>query len=100
MLELAAGKAAATSAWDEPGTIAFLVILGMSVIMYFVFRSLVRHLRKINEAARQEAAQAGQTPDGSVPGDPADRGPQNPWSRSEYEQQQSEQNAALMDFER
>ena len=74
MLELAAAKAASTSAWDEPGTIAFLVILGMSVIMYFVFRSLVRHLRKINEAARQEAAQAEQSADGPEPGDPADRG--------------------------
>lgn len=78
MLELAAAKAASTSAWDEPGTIAFLVILGMSVIMYFVFRSLVRHLRKINEAARQEAAQAELSADGQEPGGAADRGSRGP----------------------
>lgn len=84
MLELAAAKTASTSAWDEPGTIAFLVIVGMAIALYFIFRSLSRHLRKINEAARQEAAEA-----------EAQRS-----SGSGYEQQQSEQNAALMDFER
>jgi hypothetical protein len=52
---VAAGKS--TSAWDEPGTLGFLVVFGMGVILYFVFRSLSRHLRKINEAARLEAAQ-------------------------------------------
>jgi hypothetical protein len=30
----------------------------MAVILFFVFRSLAKHLRKINEAARLEAAQA------------------------------------------
>ncbi len=58
MIELAAAAAKSTSAWDEPGTLAFLVIFGMGVILYFVFRSLASHLRKINEAARLEAAQA------------------------------------------
>ena len=59
MIELAAAAAKSTSAWDQPGTIAFLVIFGMAVILYFVFRSLAKHLRKINEAARLEASQAG-----------------------------------------
>jgi hypothetical protein len=58
VIELAAAAAKSPSAWDQPGTLAFLVIFGMAVILYFVFRSLGRHLRKINEAARLEAAQA------------------------------------------
>ena len=56
MIELAAAAAKSTSAWDQPGTLAFLVIFGMGVVLYFVFRSLAKQLRKINEAARLEAA--------------------------------------------
>ena len=58
MIELAAVAAKSTSAWDQPGTLAFIVIFGMGVILYFVFRSMARHLRKVNQAARLEAAQA------------------------------------------
>ena len=59
MLALAAAVAAKSpSAWDEPGTLGFLVVFGMAVILYFLFRSLSKHLRKINAAARAEAAQA------------------------------------------
>ncbi len=59
MITLAAAAAAKSpSAWDEPGTLGFLVVFGMGVILYFLFRSLSRHLRKINAAARFEAAQA------------------------------------------
>jgi hypothetical protein len=58
-MELAAAAAAkSTSAWDQPGTLGFLVVFGMAVVLYFVFRSLARHLRKINTAARLEAAQS------------------------------------------
>ena len=49
---------ASTSVFDQPGTIAFLVIFGMAVALYFVFRSMARHLRKVNNAAREEAAAA------------------------------------------
>jgi len=55
--ELAAA-AKTVSAWDQPGTLGFLVVFGMAIILFFVFRSLAKHLRKINEAARVEAAQA------------------------------------------
>jgi hypothetical protein len=48
---------ASNSAWDQPGTLGFLVVFGMAVILYFVFRSLSKHLRKINDAARLEAQQ-------------------------------------------
>jgi hypothetical protein len=43
---------------DQPGTVAFLVIFGMGVILFFVFRSMAKHLRKINMAARAEAESA------------------------------------------
>jgi hypothetical protein len=46
------------SAWDEPGTLGFLVVFGMAVILYFVFRSLAKQLRKVNEAARLDAERA------------------------------------------
>ena len=42
----------------QPGTVAFLVIFGMGVILFFVFRSMAKHLRKINMAARAEAEEA------------------------------------------
>jgi hypothetical protein len=47
-----------TSVFDQPGTLGFLVIFGMGVVLYFVFRSMGRHLRKVNNAAREEAAAA------------------------------------------
>jgi len=43
---------------DQPGTVAFLVIFGMGVILFFVFRSMAKHLRKINMQARTEAEAA------------------------------------------
>jgi Na+-transporting methylmalonyl-CoA/oxaloacetate decarboxylase gamma subunit len=47
-----------TSAFDQPGTLGFLVVFGMAVILYFVFRSMSRQLRKVNDAARAEAEAA------------------------------------------
>lgn len=49
---------ASTSLFDQPGTLGFLVIFGMGVVLYFVFRSMARHLRRVNNAAREEAAAA------------------------------------------
>ena len=40
---------------DQPGTVAFLVVFGMGVILFFLFRSMAKHLRKVNMAARAEA---------------------------------------------
>jgi len=59
VVELAAAAAKSTSAWDEPGTLGFFVVFGMGIILYFVFRSLSKHLRKINEAARLDASRSG-----------------------------------------
>ena len=51
---------------DQPGTVAFLVIFGMGVILFFVFRSMSKHLRKVATAARaeeEEAARAAESGD-------------------------------------
>jgi hypothetical protein len=60
--------AASHSLLDQPGTVAFLVIFGMGVILFFVFRSMSKHLRKIATMAREEQeaaarAQAAETRD-------------------------------------
>lgn len=65
--------AAPPSLWAEPGTLAFLVLFGMGVVLFFVFRSMSRHLRKVRAAAQLEAEQAdqaesGTTADGSLAG--------------------------------
>lgn len=57
MIVLAASSSS-TSVFDQPGTLGFLVVFGMGVILFFVFRSMARHLRKVNQAARAEAAEA------------------------------------------
>ena len=113
MIELAAVAASKSpSAWDEPGTLGFLVVFGMGVILYFVFRSLAKQLRKVNEAARLEAlqaetesAQGGVGPLASTGtlqaglGAPARGSSRDDDTDSEYERQQSEANAATADFE-
>jgi hypothetical protein len=98
VIEAAAAAAKSTSAWDEPGTLAFLVIFGMGVVLYFVFRSLARQLRKVNEAARLEALQAealqadGSPTDGSQAG-----GSQAGGSQAEPMPAKSTPDAALQD---
>ncbi len=71
MIALAGGALAASSpnAFDQPGTLGFLVVFGMAIILFFLFRSMARHLRKVNAAAAEEARQeeAAATP-------PKDRG--------------------------
>ena len=52
--------AASPSVWAQPGTLGFLVVFGMGVLLFFVFRSMSRHLRKVREAAQREADQAEQ----------------------------------------
>lgn len=82
ILALAAASKS-TSAWDQPGTLGFLVVFGLAVILYFVFRSMVKHLRKVNEAARLEAEQQAKqdqatddygSPDGTAFRPPAENG--------------------------
>jgi hypothetical protein len=51
---LAAGQSAASSA--APGAIGFLVVAGMGLAIFFLFRSMTKHLRKVNLAADKAAA--------------------------------------------
>lgn len=48
------------SVWAQPGTLGFLVVFGMGVALFFVFRSMSKHLRKVREAAQREGDQAEQ----------------------------------------
>jgi hypothetical protein len=60
--------AASASSSAEPGTLAFLVVFGLAVVCVFLFRSMSKHLRKVNAAAAaqeqsaKEPAQAGDLP--------------------------------------
>jgi len=51
---LAAGQSAASSA--APGAIGFLVVAGMGLAVFFLFRSMTKHLRKVRLAAESETA--------------------------------------------
>jgi flagellar biosynthesis/type III secretory pathway M-ring protein FliF/YscJ len=52
--------ASSPSVWAQPGTLGFLVVFGMGVVLFFVFRSMSKHLRKVREADQREAEQAEQ----------------------------------------
>jgi hypothetical protein len=48
--------AAASGNSVAPGTLGFLVVFGMAVLLFFLFRSMSKHLRKVNAAARRDQA--------------------------------------------
>jgi len=54
--------ATSPSSSAAPGTLAFLVVFGMAVVLFFLFRSMSKHLRKVNAAARQNEASAASAP--------------------------------------
>ena len=58
---------------DQPGTVAFLVIFGMAVLLFFVFRSMAKHLRKIQMAARADEEAAARA-NGTTPAADGDAG--------------------------
>jgi hypothetical protein len=90
--------ASSPNVWAQPGTLGFLVVFGMAVVLFFVFRSMSRHLRKVREAAELEAGQAEHSenaePD-ALRGPGADR-----LLKGDYDREQSEANAAMIDFDR
>jgi hypothetical protein len=45
---------------DAPGTLGFLVIFGMAIILFFVFRSMAKHLRKVQGGGQAAASGADQ----------------------------------------
>ena len=56
------------------GTLGFLVFGGIGVVMVFLFRSMSKHLRKVNDAAAQQelaAATGAAGPDAAEPAQPA-----------------------------
>jgi hypothetical protein len=62
--------AAASNNAVAPGTLGFLVVFGMAVVLFFLFRSMSKHLRKVNAAARKE--EAGGSPESKSDNDDAD----------------------------
>ena len=54
--------ATSPSSSAAPGTLAFLVVFGMAVVLFFLFRSMSKHLRKVNEAARHNEMSAADDP--------------------------------------
>ena len=74
--------AVSQSVLAQPGTVAFLVVFGMAVLLYFVFRSMSKHLRRVNQAARDEAEAAARAAQAegahdAGPDDTSVRAPQN-----------------------
>ena len=59
MTLLAAGQSAASSA--APGALGFLVVVGMGLAVFFLFRSMTKHLRKVRLAADNAAAPPAKT---------------------------------------
>ena len=75
--------AASQSVLDQPGTVAFLVVFGMGVLLFFVFRSMARHLRKVAMAARAEeeaAARAAEAEPSAVGGGTSDETDGTAWA--------------------
>jgi hypothetical protein len=61
VIGIAAHQSAASQA--APGVLGFLVVAGMGVILFFVFRSMARHLRKVSVTTLP----AGAAPSGAAP---------------------------------
>src|SRR5712692_456952 len=69
-----AGASAASQA--APGVLGFLVVAGMGVALYFLFRSMTKHLRKVAVDPRQDhVAVGGPAASGPASGGPASGGP-------------------------
>ena len=65
-MSLAAASAASQAA---PGVLSFLVVAGMGIVLFFLFRSMTKHLRKVAVDPRQDPVAASNTP-GSGAGSP------------------------------
>jgi hypothetical protein len=52
-----------------PGLLGFIVVFGLAVVLVFIFRSMSKHIRKVNDAARRDEearAAAGDAPGGDA----------------------------------
>lgn len=54
-----------------PGTLGFLVVFGMAVVLTLLFRSMTKHLRKVNQAARDNEQASAPGASASSVDDPA-----------------------------
>ncbi len=55
-----------------PGTLGFLVVAGMGLVLFFLFRSMTKHLRKVNDQARlEDEARSAAADDATTRGDAA-----------------------------
>lgn len=80
MTILAAAHAVSSSS-VVPGVLGFLVVAGMGVALYFLFRSLNTHLRKVAQphpASAQAAAAAKTAKAGKAEAGPGGRADQTP----------------------
>ena len=59
-MNLAAASAASQAA---PGVLGFLVVAGMGIVLFFLFRSMTKHLRKVAVDPRQDPVAASGVPD-------------------------------------
>jgi len=49
-----------------PGTLGFLVVAGMGVVLVFLFRSMTKHLRKVSGNGRSGMAASSAAKDGAA----------------------------------
>lgn len=64
-MHLVASSAASQAA---PGVLGFLVFAGMGIVLFFLFRSMTKHLRKVAVDPRQDPVAASSTPaNGAAP---------------------------------
>jgi len=57
---------AASGSSVEPGTLGFLVVAGMGVVLVFLFRSMTKHLRKVSGNGRSGMAASTGAKDGAT----------------------------------
>ena len=60
---------AASAASDAaPGVLGFLVVAGMGIVLYFLFRSMAKHLRNVSAPRPGSVAASGMTAGGVATG--------------------------------
>lgn len=61
--------ASSAASQAAPGVLGFLVVAGMGVALFFLFRSMTKHLRKVAVDPRQDPVAASSRPaNGVAPG--------------------------------
>ena len=60
---------------NKAGPLGLLTIVLLCIAVYFLYRSMVRHMKKVPESFEEEPPADRQRPDRHPAGDPAARGP-------------------------